>query len=402
MPPLDLDGMLRRLHLPTVRRLYPELETRAEAEGLSHRDFLALLIAEEIAHRAQTRVVRSVRKAHFPFLRTMEDFDFTFQTSVRLQLLGSYLGPELVSEGRSLILCGPSGTGKTHLAIAIAYRAIQNGFEALFTSAAALIESLSVATRRGDLVATLTRYTHPSVLVIDEVGYLTVGGDAANLMFQVVNERYLHRRPMLFTTNKPLAAWGLVLHDPDLAEAILDRVLERGRLVELRGPSYRTRHLKRSEPDRSPLRQGARISGISGPDFPEPTVRHADHEGGDLRLGAGATGDSLLRAGVFLGDEPAVPTEDRVRGDDARDVPKATPTERLSLHSEAAPLVVSEPEPTVTALRTQHAVFLEQVVDHRLLLAVDPAREQKEEEGERGRQRVHGSSASTGSATLQG
>jgi DNA replication protein DnaC len=272
MAVLDLDGMLRRLHLPTVRRLYPELETRSEVEGLSHRDFLALLIAEEVAHRAQTRIERSVRKARFPFLRTIEEFDFTFQTSVRLQLLGSYLGPELVSEGRSLILCGPTGTGKTHLGIALAYRAIQNGYEALFTGAAALIESLSVATRRGTLAQMLAHYTHPPVLVIDEVGYLTVGGDAANLMFQVVNERYLHRRPMIFTTNKPLAAWGLVLHDPDLAEAILDRVLERGRLVELRGASYRTRHLKRADSDRSPLREGARISGNQGPDFPEPTT----------------------------------------------------------------------------------------------------------------------------------
>src|SRR3989441_12374261 len=91
-------------------------------------------------------------------------------------------------------------------------------------------------------------------------------------MFQVVNERYLHRRPMLFTTNKPLAAWGLVLHDPDLAEAILDRVLERGRLVELRGASYRTRHLKAAEHHhRITPRKGARISGNQVPEFPEPT-----------------------------------------------------------------------------------------------------------------------------------
>jgi DNA replication protein DnaC len=266
----DLDAMLRRLHLPTVRRLYPELQSRAETEGLSHRDFLALLMAEEIAHRAQTRIQRSVRKARFPFLRTIEEFDFTFQTSVRLQLLGSYLGPELISEGRNLILCGPSGTGKTHLAVALAYRAIQNGYEALFTSAASLIESLSIASRSGQMVQVLSRYTHPHVLVIDEVGYLTVGSDAANLLFQVVNERYLHRRPMLFTTNKPLAAWGLVLHDPDLAEAILDRVLERGRLLELRGESYRTRHLRRQQPERSSI-EGARISGKRGPSFPEPT-----------------------------------------------------------------------------------------------------------------------------------
>jgi DNA replication protein DnaC len=283
---LDLDGMLRRLHLPTVRRLYPDLETRAETEGLSYRDFLALLIAEEVAHRAQTRIERSVRKARFPFLRTVEDFDFTFQSSVRLQLLGSYLGPELVSEGRNLILYGPSGTGKTHLAVAIAYRAIQNGYDALFTSAAALIDSLSTASARGAPGEVLARYTHPHVLVIDEVGYLTVGADAANLLFQVVNDRYLHRRPMLFTTNKPLAAWGIVLHDPDLAEAIIDRVLERGRLLELRGASYRTRHLRRLDSDRSP-EKGARISGKQGPSFPEPTPCRRRRISPDARASAG-------------------------------------------------------------------------------------------------------------------
>jgi DNA replication protein DnaC len=299
MHALDLDGMLRRLHLPTVRRLYPECEQRAEAEAQSYRDFLATLIAEEVAHRAQTRIERSVRKARFPFLRTIEDFDFTFQTSVRLQLLGSYLGPELVSEGRSLVLYGPSGTGKTHLAIAVAYRAIQNGYEALFTSAAGMIEELSTATRRGELAGALAYYTHPPALVIDEVGYLTVGSDAANLMFQVVNERYLHRRPMLFTTNKPLAAWGLVLHDPDLAEAILDRVLERGRLVELRGASYRTRHLKNHH--RTPSPEGAGIPGNQVPEYPEPT-RGKDapfHHRSGLRRHE-IRGDSLPTSGFRL------------------------------------------------------------------------------------------------------
>ena len=121
MHPIDLDALLRRLHLPTVRRLCSELETRAESESLSYRQFLALLMAEEVAHRAQTRIQRSLRKARFPFLRSIEDFDFTFQTNVRLQLLGSYLGPELVTEGRNLVLLGPSGTGKTHLAVAIGY-----------------------------------------------------------------------------------------------------------------------------------------------------------------------------------------------------------------------------------------------------------------------------------------
>lgn len=242
VPLTDLDAMLRRLHLPTVRRLYQELAVRAEAEGMSYRTFLETLMAEEIAHRAQTRITRSVRKAKFPFLRTIEEFDFTFQTSIRLQMLGSYLGPELVTEGRCAILSGPSGRGKTHLGVAIAYRAIQNGFEARFTTADELIGALSVAAAQGILEEALEPYLHPHVLVIDELGYLTHPPDAANVLYRVVNDRYLRRKPMLFTTNKPLAALGQVLHDGDLAEAILDRVLERGSHFVLRGRSYRTRN----------------------------------------------------------------------------------------------------------------------------------------------------------------
>jgi DNA replication protein DnaC len=246
-PARDLDGMLRRLHLPTVRRLYAELATRAEAEGMAYRTYLENLVAEEIAHRSETRLTRAVRKAQFPFLRTIDDFNFTFQSALRLQMLGSYLGAELVSEGRSAIFSGPSGTGKTHLAIAIAYRAIQHGYEARFVGADALIGELSRAASRGRLDLALEPYLHPHVLVIDELGYLSHAPDAANVLYRVVNERYLKRRPMLLTTNKPLAALGDVLHDGDLAEAILDRLLEHGTHFALRGRSYRTRHLNRED-----------------------------------------------------------------------------------------------------------------------------------------------------------
>ena len=203
-PPVhDLEGMLRRLHLPTVRRLYSELATRAEADGMSYHTYLETLIAEEIAHRAETRLTRAVRKARFPFLRTIDDFNFTFQTALKLQMLGSYLGPELVSEGKNAIFSGPSGTGKSHLCIAIAYRAIQHGYEARFVGADVLIGELSRAANKGRLDTALQPYLHPHVLIIDELGYLSHAADAANVLYRVINERYLQRRPILLTCRNP-------------------------------------------------------------------------------------------------------------------------------------------------------------------------------------------------------
>jgi DNA replication protein DnaC len=151
------------------------------------------------------------------------------------------------------------------------YRAIQNGFETLCVSAAELIENLSNASKRGQLQDALLTYTHPHVLLIDEIGYLTYGLDAANVLFHVVNHRHLKKRPMIFTTNKPLSEWGKVLHDEDLAAAILDRVLERGRFIHLDGPSGRTRHLNLEEVWPATAER-LRISGINGSEFPEPSI----------------------------------------------------------------------------------------------------------------------------------
>jgi DNA replication protein DnaC len=284
-----LDTLLARLSLAWTRKNHHSLIDLAEREQWSYRDLLLTLAAEEVAHRRQSRLRRRTTAAHFPFLKTIDEFDFTLQSTLRLSLLGSYLGPELLADGRNLVLYGKPGRGKTHLAIAIAYKAIQNGFDASFTTAAALIDDLSRAFQNNSFRAALLPYIEPHVLVIDEVGYLSYGHDAANVLFHVVNERHLKKRPMIFTTNKPLAAWGSVLHDPDLAEAIIDRILERGRFIALDGPSSRTRHLKPDElallsPDPSLL--PARFSGKIPAEFPEPTQQKLRPHSTKLRLSA--------------------------------------------------------------------------------------------------------------------
>jgi DNA replication protein DnaC len=181
-----------------------------------------------------------------------------------------------------LILHGKTGRGKTHLAVAIGYRAIQNGFETFFTTAAELIEDLSNASKKGRLQESLATYTHPQVLVIDEVGYLTYGPDAANVLFHVVNDRHLRKRPMIFTTNKSMTEWGKVLHDEDMAAAILDRVLERGRLIHLDGPSGRTRHLD-LEKSLPPDTNGSKFPGLVAQNFRNPQGATSSSDVTDIR-----------------------------------------------------------------------------------------------------------------------
>jgi DNA replication protein DnaC len=210
---IDLDALFKRLHLATMRRIHNALEERAAAESWTHREFLMRLLTEEVANRAGTRVKRLSHQAKFPYLKTIEEFDFTFQASLRRQQLGPFLGPEFVTEGRNLILSGAPGRGKTHIAIALAYKAIQNGFEARFVTATALIDELAGAAATGKLREVTATYVQPHVLVIDEVGYLQHANSAANVLYGVIDQRCLSirctdRMSRVSEPRERLRTWG--------------------------------------------------------------------------------------------------------------------------------------------------------------------------------------------------
>jgi DNA replication protein DnaC len=236
----DLPALLKRLSLPTVRRLLDETERIAVDHQMGHREFLAHLVVAEVLNRDQTRMQRMTRQARFPFLSPVETLTFAPKGNLRRDLIAPFLAPDYVASGKHLILSGKTGRGKTALAIAIAIKAIQHGADGRFVTAADLIDQLTVPAQRGELQTAVEPFIAAKVLIIDEIGYLPHASDAANVLYTIVEARHRLRRPIILTTNKPLKQWGSVLHDADLAEAILDRLLQDGRHINIVGRSWRT------------------------------------------------------------------------------------------------------------------------------------------------------------------
>ena len=209
----------RPLQTPASRQCPPRLAgprpTRGARELVLSATSSRCWSTEEIAHRQQTRLTRLTRRAHFPFLKTIDDFNFTYQSTCGCSCSARRSSPDFVTDGRSLIFAGKPGRGKTHLAVADGVPRDPERLRCLLHHGGhAHRRSLGGLSRRRARRA-LPTYTHPAVLVVDEVGYLTYGTDAANMLFHVVNERHRRKRSMIFTTNKSLKAWGRVLHDED-------------------------------------------------------------------------------------------------------------------------------------------------------------------------------------------
>ena len=236
-----VDAHTQELHLPTVRRRFRALAEEAAREQQPPLAYLAALLEAEVQERAERRERRRLIDARFPLVKRLEDFRFEDNPQVPQATIAALAEGSWITDRESIILIGESGSGKTHLATALAVCACQQGRRVRFTTLAQLANELQEAESRRELVRVVGRYARVELLVLDELGYLTLPEGAAELVFQVISERN-ERASLIVTTNLPFGEWTKVFPDPRLAKAVVDRVTHRAHIIETGSESWRFKH----------------------------------------------------------------------------------------------------------------------------------------------------------------
>jgi DNA replication protein DnaC len=251
-----LGVMLNDLRLPTIKTVWPEFAMRADKEGWPAARFLAAIAEHELAERDRRRIERHLTEARLPPGKSLDTFDFDAVPMVsKAQVMAVAAGDAWLATGANLLLFGPPGGGKSHLAAALGLALIENGWKVLFTRTTDLVQKLQVARRELALEAAIARLDRFDLLILDDLAYVTKDQAETSVLFELISARY-ERRSMLITANQPFGEWGKVFPDPAMTLAAVDRLVHHATIFEMNVESYRRRvALERKRgPGRPPTR----------------------------------------------------------------------------------------------------------------------------------------------------
>lgn len=236
-----LEAGLKRLKLRRLRERLDEITELALQEEPSYMDFIAYIVDQEVKARDETQQQKQMQAAKFPYVRTLDGFDFAFQTSVSRQTLLDLARLEWIERRENLILLGPPGVGKTHLAVAVGVEAIHAGFKVIFTTVHDLVDRFYKAMADDTVAQTMNRILRHDLIILDELGFVDLGKAGSDYLFQLVARAY-ERRSLIVTSNPDFNDWGSFFDNPAAAAAVLDRLLHHAHVISLKGDSYRIRH----------------------------------------------------------------------------------------------------------------------------------------------------------------
>jgi DNA replication protein DnaC len=246
-----LPVMLVTLRLPTISRLWQELGERADREGWGAARFLATLCEQEIVERSARRIARHMEEADLPDGKTFATFDFTSVPSIRkAHVMALAQGDAWIEQGANILLFGPSGVGKSHVAAAIGASLVETGKRVLFTRTTDLVQKLQAARRDLNLPATLAKLDRFDALVLDDLGYLRKDQAETSVLFELIAERY-ERRSLIVTCNQPFGEWNQIFPDPAMTVAAIDRLVHHATILEFNAESYRRRTAIKGNPSKT-------------------------------------------------------------------------------------------------------------------------------------------------------